>query len=738
MMKLSALSGGTAAVLVLSMLILMFGPAERAGASWRSVLYPDNWQPGYKDSQGRFVHDFSYAGYRKGEAAIPANPPGSTYDVTKSPYLADNTGTADATAAIQAAINDAGNAGGGIVYLPAGTYKVKPASGSSFALRMDKSKVVLRGAGASSTFLYNDDAYMREKAVISVGPQSAVIWNNATENQVTLVTQDLQEMDTVIPVQSVSGYSAGDWVVVRTDSTSGFSQDHSMGSLWDTPDLKGVVFYRQIKAVDATNKKLTIDIPLRYWMKTRDNARVYKLSSPHLSEIGIEGLSIGMKENLKSGLAESDYNKSGTAAYEVHNSNAVKMNHTVNGWISGVRSYKPASNTKNVHVLSRGITLAFTRNITVQDSFMSRPLYLGGGGNGYLFALAGQESLLRNNEASFGRHNFTFLSMQTSGNVLTNCTTRSGTLEVDFHMHLSMANLVDNMNVDKDQLQSIYRPYGTIEHGQTTTQSVFWNTNGIAYKSNKSSIVASQQFGWGYVVGTRGSATAVSTPSGSGTEPIDLVEGAGQGSSLSPQSLYQDQLSRRLGGGGGSGTTTYLVNDSFNGTATGALPANWTVGGPGSATVQEVPSASDKSLKITQSTTGTATTVDRSFTSVSGNVTMEYKFRVEQLDRWFTLPHIRDSGLVNAVTLEVTNSGKLRAYNGTSQTDVQAVSAGTWYSIKLVLDTGTDKYDLYVNGTQKLSQAAFRNAVSNLQSLRYAIPSNHTGTMYVDAVQVYQ
>ena len=52
------------------------------------------------------------------------------YDVTKAPYNAPyslpQTGlpVADATAAIQLALTDAGNAGGGVVYLPAGWYRI--------------------------------------------------------------------------------------------------------------------------------------------------------------------------------------------------------------------------------------------------------------------------------------------------------------------------------------------------------------------------------------------------------------------------------------------------------------------------------------------------------------------------------------------------------------------------------------------------------------------------------------
>lgn len=53
------------------------------------------------------------------------------YDVTKAPYYAPyvkadpgHLPTIDATAAIQSALNDAGSAGGGVVYMPAGWYRI--------------------------------------------------------------------------------------------------------------------------------------------------------------------------------------------------------------------------------------------------------------------------------------------------------------------------------------------------------------------------------------------------------------------------------------------------------------------------------------------------------------------------------------------------------------------------------------------------------------------------------------
>ena len=43
----------------------------KTGFDWRSSLYPEDWVPGYKDTQGRFLHDFSYAGYHMGEDSLP-------------------------------------------------------------------------------------------------------------------------------------------------------------------------------------------------------------------------------------------------------------------------------------------------------------------------------------------------------------------------------------------------------------------------------------------------------------------------------------------------------------------------------------------------------------------------------------------------------------------------------------------------------------------------------------------
>ncbi|HSI83495.1 MAG TPA: hypothetical protein VK970_06905 [Candidatus Methylacidiphilales bacterium] len=56
-----------------------------AQAAWRSSLYPENWKPGFEDAQGNFLHDFSYAGYHRGEIPIPDHKDAVLIDVTAEP-----------------------------------------------------------------------------------------------------------------------------------------------------------------------------------------------------------------------------------------------------------------------------------------------------------------------------------------------------------------------------------------------------------------------------------------------------------------------------------------------------------------------------------------------------------------------------------------------------------------------------------------------------------------------------
>lgn len=528
-------------------LALLLTGVLHSAPEWRSTLYPEDWRPGFADSDGRFLHDFSYAGYHSGERPVP-DVAGPVTDVTRPPCNADATGATDTTAALQRAIDTVGLAGGGVVYLPAGTYRISPQGDDTFALKIRDDRVVLRGAGAGRTFLLNTAVAMREKAVIRLEPRSSVWWNTGSGNPAGIaLAADLPAPARVIPVADVSSFAAGELVAIRNDLTQSYIDRVGMNGKWfpGRPGNRPLAYARRIVAVDTKNQTLTVDIPVRGFLYTADRARVVKTSGRMLSEVGLEDFSIGMVQHPADTLAYDAYDKPGTAAHDVHASVALSLSFVENAWIRRVRTYAPEGNDPRVHVLSNVLKLWNTRLVTVAGCDFKFPQYRGGGGNGYLYCLNAQDNFIRDCKAEGGRHNYDFGTMAASGNVLLDCTSKDGELASDFHMYLSLANLIDNLTCDGDFIEArALRPWGGDPvHGVTTTQSVFWNTHGLRYSAKRlgaaPALVYSHQFGDGYVIGTRGPAHAV--------DSSDFVEGVGAGDSLRPRSLYLDQLSLRIG-----------------------------------------------------------------------------------------------------------------------------------------------------------------------------------------------
>lgn len=511
---------------------------------WRSALYPSDWAPGFTNADGRFLHDFSYAGYHRGEAEPPVVA-GPVFDAVGG-YGADPSGATDSTSAIQAAIDAAGAAGGGVVWLPAGTYKVAPSGTNTSALRISQPNVVLRGAGAAQTFLHNTNPAMKNKSVILAQAATATNWYAG--NNSAALTADLLAPTTTIPVASTAAYAVGDLIVIRNDLTQGFIDEIGMTGKpgWTSPGAnypgRMLTFCRRVVAKTATT--LEIDVPTRFPIKTRDNARVLKPSAAMLTEVGVEDLSIGMTQTGGT-LNEGDWNVPGTGGYDADRSFAIRMIGVENGWISRVKSYKPADNAV-AHLLSNGIDLNTSRFVTVTDCDLRHAQYKGANGNGYLVTVAGQECLVRDTRLEDGRHNVSVNMMHASGNVVLRAHLIGPSKTSDFHQFLSMSNLLDGTLCDGVMLETRYR--GEVSNptpGWTTARSVFWNTTGLAYgestngTSSKRLINSYQLNGDGCVIGTGGPAFAVTSS--------DFVEGVGKAAGLIPQSLYEDQRARRLG-----------------------------------------------------------------------------------------------------------------------------------------------------------------------------------------------
>lgn len=577
-------------ILALPVLCLASGLlAADAPPEWRSALFPEDWSPPSAAASfetGAFLQDFSYAGRRAGTEPPRAPADARVFDAVRD-FGADPAGLADSTAAIQAAIDAAGEAGGGVVLLRAGVYRVAPPEGKGFALRIAASGVVLRGEGPGMTRLLNTSHLMRGKGILLVEGPSSADWT-APEEPATTLAADLPGPSLELPVADASAFRAGDDIVVRMDPTPAWILEHREPEWVESAGRLGSMLYqRRIVSVDTARNVLGIDAPTRYYLKARDGVRVYRKSGL-LRDVGVEGLAIGnlqhpgrdgwgpldfsapsgdYAERLKAAYGEGSVPPGAKSAQDVHFSYAVIMRRVVDGWMRDVSSFQAPENTTGAHLLSNGVRLLQCRGVVLERVDLRRAQYGGGGGNGYLFRIDdSNECLLVDCRAEFSRHGYSVSGMAASGNVLLRCLDKDTGLQTgakgrettwgkgsDHHMYLSHSNLYDGCVADESWFEARYRYYEKMSlprHNLTSAHTVFWNTRGEGRE--RPYVVWSEQARMGYVVGTSGPVSSVRTDGApedrrDRVDPVDHVEGVGLGASLRPASLFIEQRLRRLG-----------------------------------------------------------------------------------------------------------------------------------------------------------------------------------------------
>lgn len=507
--------------------------------AWRSELFPEGWHPGRVEADGRFLHDFSYAGYRRGEAE-PPRVGGPVHDAVGD-FGADNTGKTDATGAIQAAVNAAQSAGGGVVFIPEGDYLCKG------GLWIGKSGIVIRGAGAGKTRLFfHDETSPKGTNIIMNGESSSDLG--------AMLVRDADRFSRDLYVEDASGWSVGDDIDVGWVISDAFIAEHGMTGVWKAHNGKWLSFFRpNIVAIDTgvTPNRITVDVPLRYPVKLRDQASV-KRRTAYIEECGIEDLSIAnaIPDNLVNGLPQSVRRE------------AIRLNYAKNCWVRNVTTFAPSNDlvTSAYHLYDRGIGIQNSKRITVTDCVLQNAQRRDGGGHGYLYEIiACNDVLFRDCAGNGGRHNFTVGWLFGSvGNVFLRCTSTNGSLSdwknavgpSDFHHSFAIAALLDSCVFD-DGWEAMNRGAMSGGAGHTATESVFWNCGG-------NGVLRSAQYGWGYLIGNAASLKILAEVDLAkpglnwlenqfkGTLPMDFVEGTGRGDTLVPQSLYEEQLRLRL------------------------------------------------------------------------------------------------------------------------------------------------------------------------------------------------
>lgn len=473
------------------------------------------------DKDGNHIPDFSFAGYKNGDAVLP------NVAVVKqiSPIVGDN------TVHIQAAIDEVEalplNANGhrGALLLLPGEYRV------SGVLTINKGGVVLRGSGdgqdpSLNTVIIGVGNTPSARTLITIGtnikngfkPEVAGTRKNITSPYIPAGSRTIE-------VENVSGLAIGDNIIIRHPSTTEWLKVVDNGGVGaDAPWLPGeidLVFNRYI--TNIVGNKIQVDTPIYDVLdKSLSQSFIYKNSgSSQIKECGVENLRIFVESSGVLGRA--------------HVYTCINMVGVDNSWIKGVTTLRMSYSGVKFDEATR-CSVIDTKVLEVHG-----PL---DGGWRYNFNVGDHCSniLFNNCTASDGRHSFIANgASDVNGIVFTNCSSTGDYTTSESHRRWGQGMLFDNIswrNTRAGFVLGLHNrgDYGT-GHGWTLTNGVAWN---IDAEARNKIVVQKPPIGQNYAIGCNAGYVNANGPF---LKPVGYIEGTGK--TLRIPSLYAAQLNDR-------------------------------------------------------------------------------------------------------------------------------------------------------------------------------------------------
>jgi hypothetical protein len=318
--------------------------AYLAAAPSAQAVEPDIWREftanPYNHPQ---IPNVSFAGYRLGER--PPKRPARTSVLT---YGGKPDGSANAAPAINQAIVDVGSAGGGVVLVPAGTYRIDD------VIEVGYDNVVLRGAGSGRTTLFatrsleqiigiNRSRYGSENSAWSwcgglvwvchrdrrrplVEAIQAHKWplegwqgneGDAT-SLITAVTSTASRGAFDVDVADASGLEPGQRVLLQVDDDPGHGLlKHMSGDIAGTSsyvwtDKTKLLSYKPfqwpVRIAAVAGNRVTLAQPLPVELRAQWNARLTTFA-PAITGAGVEGLTVQLVKTVRPAhLQDKGYN----------------------------------------------------------------------------------------------------------------------------------------------------------------------------------------------------------------------------------------------------------------------------------------------------------------------------------------------------------------------------------------------------------------------------------------------
>lgn len=491
------LSAVPLALLGAAVAIAIAGPAR----AWTSSLYPADGNGGYRAAIVNFagrdwrLQDFSYTGYQLGATA-----PATGIACTNTRTI---TATGDIAAAVQAAVDAVGSAGGGTILIPAGSYTI------GRTISVPYGNVSILGAGSGRTVISVPASYRPldedDEGLFQLGSKPGSTNRQWLDQGAVLgtVASTIREGDTRATVTNAANLAIGQWIVLQQYYWSSLSQRNDSSGTWlsynstsfppaGSPNRRYSFVYLR-KIVAKAGNLLTLDAPLPVTLDPANNPIGIRST-----ETKINGGRITLRDNT--GIAGMTIrfadNGGGAGGFPV--GIGVHVEGVRNGWVHDVQ----------VQNFPRfGFVFDATARLSITDSAALRAQNTGGNGRGYGFlSIDSQNLLLARNYVELARHSYTNQSGLNSMLVYSQ-NDSVGVRENgdDMHAGLAQAVLWDRHGLSHGSgLMLSYRGAASSNAQESNYSSVVWNATDNGYRGTSNGGVISVNpsvDGYGIVVG---------------------------------------------------------------------------------------------------------------------------------------------------------------------------------------------------------------------------------------------
>ncbi|OAS19163.1 polysaccharide lyase 8 family protein [Paenibacillus oryzisoli] len=189
---------------------------------------------------------------------------------------------------------------------------------------------------------------------------------------------------------------------------------------------------------------------------------------------------------------------------------------------------------------------------------------------------------------------------------------------------------------------------------------------------------------------------------------------------------------------------TSVLEENFNGMTLGNLngQGGWGFdngGVSGNTGVVQAVSGLNKAVKLTTTSSSGKAEAYQGFSAPANSTVIAEATVTADDDNWKNALIVADSSLTSNSSAAhlIMQSGRIWGYNGGTQTNVlTSIENGEPYQLKVIINTATKKFDVYVNGVLRGSQWDYRySGLTKVDKLSSSIGGN-ASSMSIDDVKV--